>query len=239
MNQGGSKGPTRDSGKSVRKRVLQVGSLLLLFAAVLFLASGRLDWVMAWVYLALYLAVVVVTFLVLLPRHPGLITERAEIRADAKGWDKVLATLAGSFGPLIVLLVSGLDQRFRWSPPLELATQLIALLIVVLGFAVFAWAMAANPFFSAVVRIQKERGHKVASGGPYRYVRHPGYFGLLLYPLATPFLLGSIWALFPAAVTACLIVVRTALEDLTLRAELEGYKDYARAVPYRLLPRVW
>jgi len=62
---------------------------------------------------------------------------------------------------------------------------------------------------------------------------------MLVYTLATPLLLGSFWALLPAGVTACPIVVRTALEDFTLRVELEGYKDYAGAVPYRLLPWVW
>ena len=99
--------------------------------------------------------------------------------------------------------------------------------------------MAANAFFSMVVRIQEDRGHAVATGGPYRYVRHPGYVGMMLSLLGTPLLLGSLWALVPAGLATCLYVVRTALEDRTLQEELEGYKDYAGQVRRRLLPGVW
>ena len=51
--------------------------------------------------------------------------------------------------------------------------------------------------------------------------------------------LGSVWALIPVGVAACLLVVRTALEDRTLQQELDGYREYAGRVRYRLLPGVW
>jgi protein-S-isoprenylcysteine O-methyltransferase Ste14 len=89
------------------------------------------------------------------------------------------------------------------------------------------------------VRIQKERGHTVATGGPYQYVRHPGYTGAILSQIATPFLLGSLWALVPTIASAALYVVRTYLEDKTLRKELPGYEEYTRQTRYRLLPGVW
>jgi protein-S-isoprenylcysteine O-methyltransferase Ste14 len=89
------------------------------------------------------------------------------------------------------------------------------------------------------VRIQAERGHAVAAGGPYRVVRHPGYAGTILTQLAVPFLLGSLWGLIPAALSAALFVVRTGLEDKTLMAELLGYPEYARHTPNRLVPGVW
>jgi len=101
------------------------------------------------------------------------------------------------------------------------------------------WATASNTFFSQVVRIQTERGHTVATGGPYRYLRHPGYFGAILYELAAPILLGSWPALLISSVSAALLVLRTALEDRTLQAELPGYTEYARRVRYRLLPGIW
>jgi len=52
-------------------------------------------------------------------------------------------------------------------------------------------------------------------------------------------ILGSYWALAPAAVTVSVLVLRTMMEDLTLRNELDGYEDYARRVRYRLLPAIW
>jgi protein-S-isoprenylcysteine O-methyltransferase Ste14 len=70
-------------------------------------------------------------------------------------------------------------------------------------------------------------------------VRHPGYVGAIIQSLATPLLLGSLWALIPGGVAAILMVTRTALEDQTLHQELDGYQDYAQQVRYRLLPGIW
>jgi protein-S-isoprenylcysteine O-methyltransferase Ste14 len=99
--------------------------------------------------------------------------------------------------------------------------------------------MACNAFFSEGVRIQTERGHTVATAGPYRIVRHPGYVGAIVAELGTPCLLGSPWAFIPAVGSAVLYVLRTHLEDRTLLAELPGYDDYAQRTRYRLLPGVW
>lgn len=99
--------------------------------------------------------------------------------------------------------------------------------------------MFSNKFFSGTVRIQKERGHTVVTTGAYRFVRHPGYLGFIIFSIATPLLLDSLWALIPAGLTATVVIIRTALEDQTLLDELNGYKEYTSQVRYRLLPRVW
>jgi len=99
--------------------------------------------------------------------------------------------------------------------------------------------MASNAFCSEGVRIQEERGHRVATGGPYRFVRHPGYSGAITAILGTPLLLGSLWAVLPSVLAGALYVLRTSLEDKSLLRELAGYGDYARRVRYRLIPGVW
>jgi protein-S-isoprenylcysteine O-methyltransferase Ste14 len=96
-----------------------------------------------------------------------------------------------------------------------------------------------NRFFSGMVRIQTDRGHHVISSGPYRWVRHPGYTGALLTYLATPIFLDSLWAFFPVLLLTMVLVIRTRLEDRTLHQKLDGYRDYASRVRYRLLPGVW
>ena len=101
------------------------------------------------------------------------------------------------------------------------------------------WAMVANAFFALANRIQTERSHTVVRGGPYRYVRHPGYVGSIGFELATPLLLGSWWALLPGVISALLMLIRTALEDRLLQHELSGYSLYAQHTRYRLLPGVW
>ena len=99
--------------------------------------------------------------------------------------------------------------------------------------------MHSNAYFSTVVRIQSERGHAVCRGGPYRFVRHPGYVGMTFQSLGMPFLLGSLWSLLPALVMIVAMAIRTALEDRMLHAELPGYQEYAREVRYRLVPGLW
>jgi protein-S-isoprenylcysteine O-methyltransferase Ste14 len=99
--------------------------------------------------------------------------------------------------------------------------------------------MASNRFFATTVRIQQERGHQVVATGPYRYVRHPGYAGSILYTLAIPIVLGSWWTFIPAALTVVLLVLRTGLEDRTLQADLPDYKNYSKRTSYRLFPGLW
>jgi protein-S-isoprenylcysteine O-methyltransferase Ste14 len=172
------------------------------------------------------------------PGSVELVKERSQIKENAKGWDKVIGLLFGLFGPGM-LLVAGFDERWSWSLRLAVAVQVAAFVVVALGDVLFAWAMASNQFFSSVVRIQQDRGHTVQTGGPYRFVRHPGYLGTIVSALATPLALGSLWAFIPAGLLTALFVVRTALEDGTLRDELAGYEAYAQRTRYRLVPGVW
>ena len=114
-----------------------------------------------------------------------------------------------------------------------------AYVVLVVAYGLVLWAMWTNRFFSSVVRIQTDRGHHVVHDGPYRFVRHPGYVGAILLGLASAVALGSLWALIPAGLMAMAVIVRTALEDATLKRELPGYAEYASRVRYRLLPGVW
>jgi protein-S-isoprenylcysteine O-methyltransferase Ste14 len=90
-----------------------------------------------------------------------------------------------------------------------------------------------------MVRIQAERGHRVVSSGPYRWIRHPGYAGSLLAYLASPIWLDSAWAFLPAIIITILLFIRTYLEDKTLQDELDGYREYAGKVHFRLIPGIW
>jgi protein-S-isoprenylcysteine O-methyltransferase Ste14 len=215
--------------------MLQVVVQFVILAAILFVSSGRLDWMWAWAYLGVGVGILAINALVM---SPELIAERSEIKEDVKGWDRVLGILIGvlTLGALVVI---GLDARFGWSPRPAWTIQLGGLVFLVLGQGLFSWAMASNVFFSRAVRIQMDRDHTVATGGPYRYVRHPGYVGYITSWLATSLALGSLWGLIPAGLVGCLMIARTALEDRTLQEELDGYRDYAGLVRYRLLPGVW
>ena len=218
--------------------------LTLFFIVVLpflpLLISRRWGWREAWVYAGFCIVGFAVSRGLALRRHPDLLAERARAmkHENTQYWDKILAPLFG-VGGIAILLIAGLDAAFEWSPGFGVPVKIVSLAVIVAGYALGSYAMITNRFFSGTVRIQQDRGHRVVSGGPYRWVRHPGYTGAILTYVPTPVFLDSVWAFVPAAFTTIVMIIRAGLEDGFLRRELEGYGDYAGRVRYRLLPGVW
>jgi protein-S-isoprenylcysteine O-methyltransferase Ste14 len=220
--------------------VIQMIFFIVVIPFLPLLISWRWGWWEAWVYAAIGILGFAISRALAARRHPDVIAERARFmqHEDAKPWDKLLAPLVGLGGGLIPLM-AGLDARFGWSPAFSMPLKISSLVIILAGYVLASYALIENRFFSGMVRIQTDRGHRVVSGGPYRWVRHPGYSGALLSYLATPVLLDSPWAFLAVLLLAIALVIRTSLEDRTLQEELDGYRDYAKRVRYRLLPGVW
>lgn len=211
---------------------------IIVMGVALFWSAGRINWWQAWAAIAVMLAWIIATFIVILRFNPNLLAERLGPRKGAKRWDTAIMSIIGIV-QLIRYIIAGLDQRYSWTGGFPLTAQIVALVMCILGYTLVVWATASNAFFSQIVRIQSERGHDVATNGPYRYVRHPAYIGAILYELALPFLLASWWALIPGGLNAILLIIRTSLEDRTLQSELMGYIEYTRQVRHRLLPGIW
>jgi len=211
---------------------------IIVMGVALFWSAGRMDWWPAWAALAVMSAWIVATALVILRFNPDLLAERLGPRKGAKIWDTAIMSMLGIL-QLARYIVAGLDERHGWTGDFLFVPQIVALILCILGYGLVVWATASNAFFSQIVRIQTERSHTVVTDGPYHYVRHPAYVGAILFELAVPILFASWWAMLPSGLAAILLILRTALEDRTLQAELNGYVDYARKVRYRLLPGIW
>ena len=202
--------------------------------------SRQWNWWEAWIYAIIYIAGFAISRGIAGHRHPDLLSERARFmqHEDAKSWDRVLSPIVG-FGGVLILVVVGLDALYNWSPPFSLPVKILALILILIGYALGSYALIENRFFSGMVRIQYDRDHTVVSSGPYRWIRHPGYTGAMITYLATPFFLDSIWALLPTMFITAVLVIRTSLEDQVLQDELDGYRDYSANVRYRLIPGLW
>lgn len=227
----------RKEDSTAVKIIKSVATLLLMFVLI-FGPAGTLRWPEAWFLLLFYLAAVTGIMIWMKIKAPDLLKERMKRNKEIKRWDRILLT-AYSLLLIVLLAVPGLDAvRFEWSEvPLLLKVLGFIGYIPALGFAF--WAMKENAYASDVVRIQKDRGHTVCTTGPYRYVRHPMYTGVILFVLCFPLSLGSLYSFIPASLVVVLFIIRTSLEDKALREELPGYREYARKVRYRLLPGVW
>ena len=230
--------PNGRTGALILRRIVQVFIQFAVIGLILFLSAGTVYWIWAWLYLGAGLAIMLVALPVLLKKNPEVIAERAKIKKDTKRFDRVFGAYSTVF-TLGMLVIAGLDFRFSWSAGFPISLCLVGLVLYLSGMSLFYWALISNRFFSRTVRIQEERGHFVVTEGPYRFVRHPGYSGMILATVAAPLLLGSYWSLFPALLVVAGYLVRTWLEDRTLKEELDGYLDFSESVNYRLLPGIW
>jgi len=205
----------------------------LVFGGGLLALSGEWTSPLLWTYL---IGVSVVFFYALMSLDPELATER--FRPPTRGadapmlrWIRVTA--------IATLLVTPLDRRFHWSPPVPDALRILAIGASLAAFLFVFRAMLTNRFFSAVIRIQDDRGHRVVDQGPYAVIRHPGYAGMMAGVPLMPIALGSWWGFAVAIVYALLIANRVVVEDRFLQANLPGYAEYAVRVKSRLLPGIW
>jgi protein-S-isoprenylcysteine O-methyltransferase Ste14 len=134
--------------------------------------------------------------------------------------------------------ISGLDMRWEFSHVPD-ALRIVGLAGMAVSVAFVVRAMMANRFFSAVIRIQSDRGHRVIDQGVYAVVRHPGYAGMIPSMPFSGLALGSWWGFAIGLVYSALMLRRVLFEDAYLRSHLEGYQEYTTRVPYRLIPGVW
>ncbi len=221
--------------KNIISRLIQVFSVLILQGAVLFIAAGTLSWKWAWAVMLLSVFLLMINW-ILLPAE--LIEERGRKKENVKKWDKMLTSII-SFHVILMFVFSGLDHRFDWTGKVPIIINIAGLVFIFLGSMVFTWSMLSNKFFSTMVRLQTDRQHTVVTEGPYKYIRHPGYLGYMTFTFATPVALGTFWGLIFSGITCVLLIVRTALEDATLKKELTGYAEYTEKIKYKLIPFLW
>jgi protein-S-isoprenylcysteine O-methyltransferase Ste14 len=213
-------------------------SIFLVFILVTFLAAGTLTYWQGWVFNGLNILFILLTYLLLIDRK-DVIKERLKPGEGIKSWDRLYYMVST---PLffVMFIVSILDAaRFSWRPTVPFLMMILGIFLYCLGQTILLWAKRTNRFFSSVVRIQHDRNQTVCTDGPYRFIRHPGYLGGLIFTIGTPLLLGSYWGLLPAVLSVIVLIWRTRLEDITLRKELPGYTLYTTQVKKRLIPYLW
>lgn len=220
--------------------VIQTSVWYGLMGAVIFLAAGTTDYVGGWLYLGEMLALSIVFGTHMARVDPGLLRERlkAPVQRDQPLADKLVLI------PFLLLVFGAVGfmaadaTRWRWSM-MALSVQWAGCGLLLAAFSFIYWTMRTNSFAAPVVKIQKERGQVVITTGPYAIVRHPMYFGALFYFAGSSLVLGSWWGLATLPVFALILGVRIGIEEKTLRVGLQGYREYAQRVRWRLIPFIW
>ena len=209
-------------------------------AALMFVPAGTIWWPQAWVFLVELTVTGLLISGWLHVHDPALLAQRmaSPVQREQAAWDRVFMICVLLFF-YAWLAVMGLDAvRFRVSHVPVWAQGFGAVLILVSQY-VFWLVFRANSYAAPVVKVQKERGHAIATTGLYAYVRHPMYAGAILLLIGIPLLLGSWYGLALAPVLVLGFAIRAVLEERTLQAQLPGYADYAARVRYRFVPLIW
>jgi protein-S-isoprenylcysteine O-methyltransferase Ste14 len=222
-------------GVLLRSTISFVGMTLIL-ALLLFLPAG-FGWRRGWLFFLTFLVFTALSAVFLWRANPDIYVARSRIHPGTKSWDKVL--MVPILGSLFAIFpTAGFDAGHGWSsvPPWLV---IAGYLLFTLGFGLSNWVYAVNRFAEPSVRIQSDRGHQVVDTGPYAIVRHPLYVASFILLASMPLAMGSYWALVPVVIGVLVLIVRTVFEDRMLQNELDGYRDYASQVRYRLIPGIW
>ncbi len=212
--------------------------LPLALLVLVFLPTGRIDWWPGWFFVGFLVVVYAISAVVLARVNPVIFRARSRFQPGTKRWDRILLSLMLPAMIAEIPLATLDSGRMLWST-VPVSIVVLGYVLLGAGIALGTWAQAVNRFFEPGVRLQRERGQHVISTGPYAIVRHPGYVSALIVFVGMALALASWWALIPAALASAVLILRTSWEDALLRAELDGYADYARHVRFRLVPGLW
>jgi protein-S-isoprenylcysteine O-methyltransferase Ste14 len=223
----------------IAKLLLQNTFFVVAMGALLFASAGTLHWPGGWAFLATSAVLGPACGLWLAKTDPALLAERMRLTArdEQPAADKKFM-LVFAAAALIWFVAMGLDRRLHASD-VPLALQVLGFAMYLLSTGFIMWVFHVNSFAAPVIKVQAARHHHVISSGPYAWVRHPMYSGVMLFFLGAPLLVGSWWGLALAPSFAVLFAVRAGIEERALVAGLPGYADYAARVRYRLMPGVW
>jgi protein-S-isoprenylcysteine O-methyltransferase Ste14 len=214
---------------------------LLIFPILLFFLAGDWHWTEGWIFSIIYCLLSHATLVYLYVKDPALLNERfgSPIQKVQKYWDKILLSsfFLGFLGWFAIMPLDA--KRFDWSPEFSLWIKMVGTLLSILAFIILFSALKENTFAAPVVKMQKERGHKVISTGPYGIVRHPMYSGAIFLFTGGPLLLGSVYGLVMGLLLIIILAVRSIGEEEMLWEELDGYKEYMKEVKWRLIPFVF
>jgi protein-S-isoprenylcysteine O-methyltransferase Ste14 len=133
----------------------------------------------------------------------------------------------------------------RWLPPeltsrfapLGFSLPLAGTLLVAagLGFALWArWHLGGN--WSGWVTLKED--HALVRSGPYRFVRHPIYSGLLLAFLGSALAVGEWRGLVAVALALLGFVLKLRIEETRMRETFSDYDAYSRRTA-RLIPGLY
>ncbi len=204
---------------------------------IIFGPAGTLRYWQGWAFIAVFTAASLGPTIYLVRNNPAALQRRMHGGpwAETRAAQKVIIT--SSFVVLFAMMAfSALDHRMGWST-VPASVSVLGDILVAAGLSIAMLVIVQNSYAAATVTV--ESGQRVASGGLYKFVRHPMYVGNVIMMVGMPLGLGSYWGLLFVIPGVAVLVFRILDEEKLLTQDLPGYREYAQHVRYRLVPNVW
>jgi len=223
--------------KTLVKGAVSAALGLVAFGLMLFLPAGTFHYWQAWVFLAVFAFYTWIPSVYLVRKNPAALERRmhAGPLAETRTLQKIISTVVFICFPAM-MVVSALDHRFGWSP-VPTTVTVVGDILVAVGLGVAMLVVAQNGYAAANITV--ESGQTLVSTGLYGLVRHPMYTGNVIMMVGVPLALDSYWGLVFVIPGLIALVLRIGDEEQLLGQELNGYREYAQQVHYRLVPYVW
>ncbi len=207
---------------------------ILLVGVLVFLPAGTLNYTQGWLFMGLLFVPMFIAGVIMMIKNPQLLQKRLNAKEKLKEQNLVVKLSGLMF--IIGFVVAGLNFRFELFM-LPLWASLVASVLFLFAYALYALVLKENPYLSRTVEVQQDQ--KVISTGLYSVVRHPMYMVTLLLFIMMPLVLGSVFALPVFLLYPFIIAKRLLSEEKFLEKELTGYSEYMKNVRYRLIPFIW
>jgi protein-S-isoprenylcysteine O-methyltransferase Ste14 len=218
----------------IKHTIFSMSVATLTTALLLFLPAGNIYYWQAWVFLPLFFIPMVLIALYLFKREPELLKRRLDTKEKKPGQGLIAKMFYISV--CLIFLISGLDNRYRWSS-VPLSVIIISDILFLAGYFFLYLVFKENKYLAHTVVVEKDQ--QIVTTGPYAIVRHPMYFAELIMFVFAPLGLGSYWAIAVNILLVAVLVARILTEEGVLIQELKGYQDYAKRTAYRLIPGIW
>ncbi len=207
---------------------------LLLFAALLFVPAGTVNYPNGWLLIAVLFLPMLLVGIVLMRKNPELLKKRLNAKEEEDA-QKVVVALSGIMF-LAAFVIAGLNFRFRW---ILLPTWAVAIgtVVFLLAYAMYAEVLRENAYLSRTIEVKEDQ--TVVDTGLYGVIRHPMYSATLFLFLSMGIILSSPISFAVLLLYIPIIAKRIKNEEKILEEGLAGYTEYKTKVKYKVIPFVW
>lgn len=205
-----------------------------LVGLLIFLPAGTVSYFGGWLLMGILFVPMFFAGIVMMIKNPELLKKRLKAKETQQEQSLVIKLSGLMF--LAGFVIAGLNFRFGWYR-LPKSVQISAAVVFLTAYVLYAEVLRENTYLSRTIEVQE--GQKVIDTGLYGIVRHPMYSVTLILFLSMPLVLGSVFAFFIFLAYPFIIAFRIKNEEKLLQQELDGYCEYQKKVPYRLIPFIW